>query len=98
VIFCIGLTRDYEAAIEAGPPWNLKQGRRPGYPGGAVFPTPEAARAFLAANNGAGRSIYGVAADWATDTEQLPGEPFRRLLRDAPLVRLATSPGQPAQR
>ena len=35
--------------------------------------------------------VDGVLADLDTDTEQVPGEPFRRLLRTSRIVRLEGS-------
>lgn len=90
MIYCIGLTERYEAAL-AGPVPPMKRGAAVGdYAGGWVWATPEEARRFIAVNGlTATHSVYGVRADWAKDTVARPGEPYRRLARDAEVTRLA---------
>jgi hypothetical protein len=56
------------------------------YAGGSVWSSAGEALAHLQRRNLVNYSIYEVDADWDADTEQLPGEPFRRLLRDAVIV------------
>ena len=68
----------------------MKRGGADGdYAGGWVWETPEAARHFIAINGlAATHAVYGVKADWAKDTIIRPDEPYRRLARDAQVVRL----------
>jgi hypothetical protein len=89
VIYCIGLTERYEAAL-SGPVAPMKRGAAAGdYAGGWVWATPEEAHRFIAIKGlTATHSVYGVKADWATDTVARPGEPYRRLARDAEVTRL----------
>jgi hypothetical protein len=67
-----------------------KDGPKPGYPGGDVFRTYEDAWQFLVDRNTTDvRRVYGVLADWETDTIPIPGEPTRRYLaRKAEIVRI----------
>jgi hypothetical protein len=61
------------------------------YDGGGVFETESDARAHLKAENlSETHEVYGVIADWESDTKQFEGEPFRRLTRDAEMVDLKT--------
>jgi hypothetical protein len=93
MIYSVGLNIRYGPALASGQKV-IKQGRgvdakgKP-YPGGFVFETVEDARRFLDAKGlAATHTIFGVLADWDRDTEEAPGEPFRRLTRDAEVVRL----------
>jgi hypothetical protein len=55
-----------------------------------VWETPAGAERFISANGlGATHSVYGVEAHWTADTRQIAGEPYRRLARDAVVVRIA---------
>lgn len=58
------------------------------YGGGSVWKTKEEAEAYLRSHRKrmAGYGVYGVLANWDKDTEQLPGEPFRRLITTSLLV------------
>jgi len=93
MIFTIGYRENYDAGLaELGAAFR-KMGKRDvfrgsQYRGGSVWKTREEAQAHLDANQHrlAGYSVYGVMASWDVDTEQLPGEPFRRLLVDAQIV------------
>ena len=87
MIYAVGVRLRYEQAFSAGPA--VKRGMGGDYAGGFVFRTAEDARTFLAGKGLTGtHMVMGVAADWDTDTEMAPGEPWRRLSRDAMLVRL----------
>ncbi len=93
MIYCIGNRMKYERAL-AGPAPVIKQGagtdrRGQAYPGGWVWRDAEEARRFIAANGlSATHAVYGVLADWDTDTRQGEGEEIRRLIRAAEVVRL----------
>ncbi|SCM79820.1 conserved hypothetical protein [uncultured Pleomorphomonas sp.] len=59
------------------------------YAGGAAFSSwDDAATYLVSTGHQDDYSVYGLMADWEADTEQLEGEPFRRLLRDAQIVSL----------
>jgi hypothetical protein len=88
MIYCIGLTARYEKAL-AGPSAPVKGGRAPDYPGGWVWQTAAGAGGFLARNGlTATHSVYAVEADWERDTEAVPGETYRRLIRNAAVHRI----------
>jgi hypothetical protein len=81
----------YDNAKKQGRPF-LKLGKcdlegEP-YGGGSVWQTEQEVRAYLKAQNLVTMAPFGLIASWEDDTEQLPGEPFRRLLRDAVIVPL----------
>ena len=93
MIYAIGQRARYEPKLALPKPLYKigkgvdKEGRP--YAGGSVWATEAAARQFIADMGiAATHNVYGVVADWQADTEQLPGEPFRRLLRHAQLVAL----------
>ena len=92
MIYCFGLRARYEPKLESGQPF-FKIGRGlhdfSFHDGGAVFRTEDDAMTFMLANKiEGGRSVYGVLADWDADTIQLPNEPYRRLVKSSPIVRL----------
>jgi hypothetical protein len=93
MIYTVGLVAKYEAALDAGRAVKLgphvrADGSRD--PGGWVWPSAEAARDYLLSRNALGpRRVYGVEADWDTDTYEVAGEPTRCLKRDAAVVRVA---------
>ena len=88
MIFCIGLTARYEAAL-AGPTAPVKRGSDRDYAGGWVWDTVAEAERFIAMNGlTATHSVYGLKAAWDVDTEAVPGQPYRRLRRDAEVLRL----------
>ena len=92
MIYTIGLRLKYERAFSSGPV--IKRGRGADadgrdYPGGFVFQAPDDAHRFLASKGlTATHLILGVNADWESDTEMVAGEAYRRLIRDAELVKL----------
>jgi hypothetical protein len=91
MIYCIGRRDRYDAALEKGPFHKVGRGLHNGIwqEGGSVWRTAEEARAFILGNGiEATREVYGVEADWETDTLQLRDEPYRRLLKTAPIVGL----------
>jgi hypothetical protein len=92
MIYTVGRRLKYERAFAAGPVLKRGQGANPDgtiYPGGSVFLTADEARRFLASKGLSGTHIVmGVMADWENDTAAEPAMPYRRLLRDAPVVRL----------
>ena len=91
MIYCIGLTARYEAAL-AGPSAPVKQGGGADYAGGWVWQTVADAERFIAMNGlNATHSVYGLEADWERDGEAVAGESYRRLKRDAAIVRVARS-------
>lgn len=88
MIYCIGLTVRYEAAL-AGAATPVKRGGDAGYAGGWVWETAADAWRFIAANGLTfTHSVYGLGADWERDTATVDGHSYRRLLRDAPILRL----------
>lgn len=58
------------------------------YAGGSCFKTKEAAREYLDANLLNTYSVYGLDADWETDTEWDGKSEYRNLLRDATLLKI----------
>jgi hypothetical protein len=92
VIYTVGHTELYERRLTDPDP-ATKLGRQTldgePYNGGSVWRTREEAQAWLDANPDRPWSVYGVEADWDTDTEpSLVGEPWHDLLHDSRLVRL----------
>ena len=91
MIYCIGLTVRYEAAL-SGPATPIKRGGAADYAGGWVWRTIAEAERFIAMNGlTATHSVYGVQAAWETDTEAVPGQTYRRLTCDAAVARLQRS-------
>ncbi len=92
MIYCIGDRARYEARLAAGEPLHkIGRGIRKGtyYEGGSVWQTEDDARAFIIANKLEGsRAVYGVLADWETDTLPVPRESYRRLVKASRIVRL----------
>lgn len=91
MIYCIGHRERYDAGLAKGPFYKLGRGLRNGTfePGGSVWQTEAEARTFIARTGiGATREVYGVEADWDSDTLQLRDEPFRRLVKTAAVIRL----------
>ena len=91
MIYCIGLTVRYEAAL-AGPSAPVKRGGSADYAGGWVWQTIAEAERFIAMNGlTATHSVYGLTAEWDRDTEVVTGKSYRRLSRDAVVVRIPRS-------
>jgi len=92
MIYTVGERQNYQKAFRIyNPPMKQGKGIREGepYAGGAAFATEQDARLFLESRNESGtHEVYGVLADFETVTYQVPGEPARRLLRDAEMVDL----------
>ena len=83
MIFTIGHTESYLCYFaEQGTP--QKKGRCDGYPGGSVWQTQEEAQKHV----GSEFSVFGVLADWDTETEQSQEGDWHDLLVDAELVLL----------
>ena len=102
LIYTIGLRQKYDPAFALmerlnregrGIPINKNgkgiDSRGQPYGGGWVWRTEADARSFIAEQGFSDRDVYGVLAEWEADTEQLDGEPFRRLLKDSEMVRLS---------
>jgi len=93
MIYCIGLRMKYERAFAAPGPV-IKLGRGVGsdgrqYPGGRVWPTAADAKRFLAGKGlDATHDVYGVLAEWESDTVTDEADQTRRLVRNAAVVRL----------
>lgn len=84
VIYTIGLTRFYEKYFEEQD-IPQKKGRSDNYHGGSVWQTFEEASKYPTE----GYSVYGILANWDTDTEPSAcGASWHDLLIDAPLVKL----------
>ena len=91
MIYCIGLTVRYEAAL-SGPARPIKRGGAADYAGGWVWQTIAEAKRFIVVNGlTATHSVYGVQAAWESDTEAVPGQTYRRLMLDAAVTRLPRS-------
>lgn len=92
MIFTYGRTKNYERGIDELGSGFKKLGKcileGAPYGGGGVWKTAEEAREYLRREGLSDFSVYAVMAGWEADTEQLPGEPYRRLLRDAQIVRI----------
>jgi hypothetical protein len=87
MIYTVGIRLKYERAFAAGPV--TKRGKTGDYNGGYVFRTADEAHKFLAAKGLTGtHMVMGVNADWDSDTEAEAGAPYRRLVRDAAVVKL----------
>lgn len=94
VVFTIGHRESYDSGLAGrhGPAPFEKMGKcilpdgKP-YGGGCIFQTFVDAEAYIkSCALVLSYAVYGVVASWDCDTEQLPGEPFRRLLRDAQII------------
>lgn len=83
MIYTIGHTESYERYF-AEQKQPVKVGRTDDYPGGCVWRTRHEAEEYCPD----GYSVYGVEADWEEGTEPNEIEPWRDLLRDAPLIQL----------
>lgn len=89
MIYTIGHKSSYERYFaEQGQPRKL--GRTPDYPGGSVWETAAAAQVYAAAHTEQEYAVYGVLADWNTDTAptEYPLATWRDLLVTSDLVRL----------
>jgi hypothetical protein len=87
MIYTVGLIAIYEPRIATGTA--VKGGPKDDYGGGWVWETAATAQAFLVEQKSASiRRVYGVLADWATDTAPVEGKPYHRLLRDARVVKI----------
>jgi hypothetical protein len=93
MIYTVGDRAEYnprlEDFLEVGTDFHkLGKGVHGGkpYAGGSVWQTATEAQDYLNRESLSSYSVYGILADWDIDTEQLAGEPFRRLLRDAQIV------------
>jgi len=83
MIYTVGHRESYERYFaEQGTP--RKRGRDSGYPGGSVWRTAEEASACCEE----GFAVYGVLADWDTDTAENALGMWRDLIPDAELVKL----------
>ena len=90
MIYCIGKAENYDLYIAKYGNAAMKQGRGIDYEGGSVWKTREEAEMHIKrfGKKLSGYKVYGVMADWQTDTEPSMAGPFHDLIVDAPLVRL----------
>jgi len=99
MIYTFGRTFTYDKYLRTAM-FPEKLGRSNGYPGGSVWKTREEAQAFVDSfPNGhcpdwepEDFSVYGVEADWETDTYIYAGDhraPWRSLKRNAKLIKLS---------
>ena len=92
MIYTIGIRLKYERAFAAGPVVKRGRGNNPDgtlYLGGFAFETAEDATHFLASKGLTGtHMVMGVLADWERDTVAHDDDPYRRLIRNAELVKL----------
>ena len=102
MIYTLGLTKSYLNAINERPEPVKKTGKREpsedwpeGYEGGSVWETREDAQAYVDSLpnrecpewRAEDFSVFGVEADWRTDTYQAhPEKPYRSLLVDSIIV------------
>ena len=94
MIYCYGLIEKYEAALDKGE--FFKRGyTNPFRRGGTVYRSYEEAFQFLVERNATDiRRVYGVLADWDTETIPIPGKAERHLTRAAQVVRVTPGDGQ----
>jgi len=85
MIYCVGNKKEYTRHFE-NQVVPRKKGRSKDYPGGTVWRTREEAEEHAVG----GLAVYGVIADWDTETEAQEGKPYPEhdLLVDAYLVDL----------
>lgn len=91
MIYTAGFAAIYEQSFrDLAPTHPKKKGRDGDYPGGSVWRTREDAQRYLdEAGQAATYRVYGVDADWDTDTEPSRSSgPWHDLLRSAWLNRL----------
>ena len=94
MIFTIGKTDVYEPYLrddsDAAKLGRGKDHAGNDYAGGSVWETREAAQVYLDVTNQKNEfSVYGVLADWKTQTEPEPSQEWHRLLVTSKLVKLA---------
>lgn len=92
MIYTIGYGPNYDLNIGKKSFQKLGKGIARGkpYAGGSVWPSREIAMEYLEKNQPRleNYKVYGVDADWELDTEQLPNEPFRRLIKTSLLIKV----------
>jgi len=83
MLFTIGRIDVYEPYLDSDP--DAAKGKT-----GSVWETIESVREYMENGNGnlSGFRIYMVDADWEADTEFVPGETWRSLIRPAKLLRV----------
>lgn len=91
MLFTVGHAESYERGLtEEGVLNKLGKGLdhqgRP-YGGGCVFESQDSATQYLENQKLAGYKVYGLETT-LDNTEQLEGEPYRRLLTNARIIRL----------
>ena len=87
MIYCIGITVNYERYIDEQNPC-MKKGKTDDYEGGSVWETQVDAQAYAdycCPPNVF--SVYQVDADWEKDTEVVFGKCWHALLRNAEITR-----------
>jgi hypothetical protein len=98
MIYCIGHRERYDASLTRGRSTRSAAGSGTG-------PSSRAARSGRRTptrgpswpdGNRATREVYGVDADWDSDTLQFRDEPFRRLVKTAAVIRLPREGDPPA--
>ena len=97
MIYTVGSREHYLKAFRdhGGRLLKVGEGQYQGgpYNGGGVWETESDARAFLRSQNLSEIfEVFGVIADWESDTKNFEGEPFRRLTRNAEMVDLKNAP------
>lgn len=89
MIYTIGHTESYEKYLNEQGEDCKKSGPTPGYRGGSVWKTREDAQEYLDEYGMEDYSVYGVLADWDTETRyDDSGESWNDLLVDARIVRI----------
>ncbi|ADZ70097.1 hypothetical protein [Polymorphum gilvum] len=93
MIYAVGHRDTYETALDRSQV--MKMGKREvfkgvPYAGCAVWRTAAEAREYLLRTGYDTYEVYGVVASWELHTEQIDGEPFRRLLHDCLLLRIGS--------
>jgi hypothetical protein len=89
MIYCVGVKENYDRYFtEQERPLKLGRVEKEGYPGGSVWKTQEAAQAFCENNHDNKYGVYGVLANWETDTTPSLSGDWHDLLYDAELIKL----------
>lgn len=92
MIYTLGHKESYERYFEEQDvPKKKGRDQADGYPGGSVWRTRAEAQRHCPEDF----RVYGVLADWETETAATPGIEWNDLLRDAELVRLADGGSPP---
>jgi hypothetical protein len=95
-VYTVGHETNYDQGlVEQGETFE-KLGRQGDYPGGFAVKTPEDARRLIKEQGREGeRAVYGLAADWDTDTAPSENGWWRALVNTSRIVRKITETHTP---